>query len=179
METTMATEVTHDRLTGTWNFAAVHSSAGFSVKYLVAAFRGRFEEVDAQLVDGRPTGAVKVASIAVKDENLAAHLQSPDFFDAEQYPEIAFASNSLDIDGDRLELDGELTMKGTTRPIHATGTVNGPTEDFAGNTRLGFTLETTIDRTEFGVDWNADLPKGGRALSNSVTLTVELEFIKG
>ena len=84
----------------------------------------------------------------------------------------------LGIDEDTLELDGVLTLKGVTKPVHATGTINGPTDDFAGNTRLGFTLETTIDRTEFGVDWNADLPKGGRALSNEVNLVVELEFIK-
>ena len=65
-----------------------------------------------------------------------------------------------------------------TKPVHATGTIDGPIEDFMGNTRLGFTLETTINRTDFGVSWNADLPKGGKALSDEVTLTVELEFHK-
>jgi polyisoprenoid-binding protein YceI len=174
----MATALTQDRLTGTWNYVPVHSSAGFAVKYLVASFRGRFEDLDAKLVDGQIQGSVKVASISVKDENLAGHLQSPDFFDAERHPEISFSSDTLAIDGDRVELDGQLTMKGITKPIHATGTVNGPTEDFAGNTRLGFALETSLDRTEFGLNWNADLPKGGRALSDEVTLTVELEFIK-
>jgi polyisoprenoid-binding protein YceI len=167
------------RLAGTWKFIPVHSSANFSVNYLVAKFRGRFEELDASLEDGVLTGAVKVASVSVKDANLIGHLQGPDFFDAERYPEITFTSTILDIDGDTLELDGELTLKGVTKPVHATGTVNGPTEDFMGNTRLGFTLETTIDRTDFGVDWNAELPKGGRALSDEVTLVVELEFVKG
>lgn len=171
-----ATETAQDRLTGTWNFAPVHSSAGFKVKYLVASFSGRFEEIDAKLSDGVLSGSVPVTSIKVRDENLAAHLQSPDFFDAENHPEIAFRSDRLEIDGDSVELYGEITIKGTTKPVHATGTVNGPTEDFAGNTRLGFTLDTTVDRTEFGVDWNADLPKGGKALGNDVTLHVELEF---
>jgi polyisoprenoid-binding protein YceI len=157
---------------------AVHSSASFAVKYLVASFRGRFEDVTAELIDGHLEGAVKVASVSVKDQNLSAHLQSPEFFDAERHPEISFSSSSLGIDGDRVEADGELTMKGITRPIHATGTVNGPTEDFSGNTRLGFTFGTTVDRTDFGLNWNADLPKGGRALSDEVTLTVELEFLK-
>jgi polyisoprenoid-binding protein YceI len=174
----MATDLAQDRLTGTWRFSPVHSSASFAVGYLVASFRGDFKELEARLADGRLSGSVKVASIAVKDENLAAHLQGPDFFDAEQHPEILFSSEEPAIDGDRVELDGELTMKGVTKPIHATGTVHGPTEDFAGNTRLGFELETTIDRTEFGINWNADLPRGGRALSDKVTLTVELEFIK-
>jgi polyisoprenoid-binding protein YceI len=174
----MATDLAQDRLAGTWRFSPVHSSASFAVEYLVASFRGDFKELSAQLADGRLSGAARVDSIAVKDENLAAHLQGPDFFDAERNPEISFSSHQLAIDGDHVELDGELTMKGVTRPIHATGTVHGPTEDFAGNTRLGFALETTVDRTEYGIDWNADLPKGGRALSDKVTLTVELEFIE-
>ena len=100
------------------------------------------------------------------------------FFHAERHPEISFSSSNLSIEGDEVEVDGELTMKGITKPIHAIGTVNGPTEDFAGNTRLGFTFETTVDRTDFGINWNADLPRGGRALSDQVTLTVELEFLK-
>jgi len=172
----MSTQTIDERLAGTWAFTPVHSSAGFSVKYLVATFSGRFEELDAELTDGRLQGAVDVASVKVKDENLAAHLQSPDFFDAADHPRIEFASDELSIDGEDVVLDGELTIKGTTKPVRATGSVNGPTEDFAGNTRLGFVLETTVDRTEFGVDWNADLPKGGRALSSEVKLTVELEF---
>jgi len=174
----MATDVTQDRLAGTWNFNRVHSSAAFSIKYLVAAFRGEFDRFDAQLADGQLSGSVEVASIDVKDENLAAHLQGPDFFDAENHPTISFRSTSLTLDGDRAEIDGELTMRGVTKPIHAAGTVSGPTEDFMGNTRLGFTFETTVNRHDFGVSWNADLPKGGKALADEVTLHVELEFLK-
>jgi polyisoprenoid-binding protein YceI len=172
----MSVNTAQDRLAGTWNFAQVHSSADFSVKYLVAQFRGSFQELDAKLQDGVLTGSAKVASIKVKDENLTGHLMAPDFFDAEQFPEISFKSTILDIQGDQLTLDGELTLKGVTKPVKATGTVAGPTEDFMGNTRLGFTLETKINRTDFGVSWNADLPKGGKALGDEVTLTVELEF---
>jgi polyisoprenoid-binding protein YceI len=175
---TQTAETIQERLAGTWKFIPLHSSANFSVKYLVAHFRGRFEELDASLSDGVLTGSAKVASVSVKDPNLVGHLLAPDFFDAERFPEITFTSTVLGIDGDTLELDGVLTLKGITKPVHATGTINGPTADFAGNTRLGFTLETTIDRTDFGVDWNAELPKGGRALSNDVTLVVELEFVK-
>lgn len=173
------TDTTTDRLAGTWNFAPVHSAASFTVKYLVAKFRGSFDAFDAQLSGGKLTGSVKVASVSVKDENLVAHLLAPDFFDAEQFPEISFASSSITLDGDDATIAGDLIIKGTTKPLEATGTVNGPTEDFMGNTRLGFTFETTIDRAAFGVDWNADLPKGGKALSNDVTLLVELEFHKG
>ncbi|MBA2350132.1 MAG: YceI family protein [Solirubrobacterales bacterium] len=175
----MSTTAVQDRLAGAWSFSPVHSSAAFSVKYLVARFRTGFEELDASLADGVLSGAVKVASIDLKDENFKGHMMGSDFFDAEQHPEITFRSQVLDVRGDTLSLEGELTMKGVTKAVAATGTVKGPTEDYMGNTRLGFTLETTIDRTDFGVSWNADLPKGGRALSDEVTLTVELEFGQG
>jgi polyisoprenoid-binding protein YceI len=174
MSATTATE----RLAGDWTLNPTHSSAEFSVKYLVAKFRGSFGELTGTLKDGVLSGTANVTSVSVKDQNLIGHLQSPDFFDAEQNPELTFRSTSIDVSGDEVELDGELTIKGTTRPIHATGTVQGPTEDFAGNTKIGLALETTIDRTAFGLNWNAELPKGGKALSDQVTLSVELEFVK-
>ncbi len=167
-----------DRLAGNWNFAAAHSSAEFSVKYVVSTFRGSFEDLSASLQDGALQGSAKIASVKVKDDNLNGHLMAPDFFDAEQFPEIGFRSTSITADGDTATVEGELTLKGVTKPITATGTLEGPAEDFMGNTRLGFTLETTIDRTDFGVSWNAELPSGQQALSNDVTLHVELEFHK-
>src|SRR4051794_28367469 len=167
-----------DRLVGAWDFSAVHSAITFSVPYVVASFRASFEEVAATLVDGKLSGAAKVASVDVKDENLAAHLMSAEFFDADNHPEITFTSDELKINGDNVQLDGELTIKGITQPLHATGTVEGPTEDPTGNTRLGFTLKAMIDRTAYGVSWNADLPMGGRALSDDVELSAELEFIR-
>jgi polyisoprenoid-binding protein YceI len=167
-----------DRLAGTWNFATAHSSGEFAVKYVVSTFRGSFTDLSATLEDGVLAGTAKVASVHVKDDNLTGHLMAPDFFDAEQHPEISFRSDSLAADGDTLTLQGELTLKGVTKPITATGTVEGPAEDFMGNTRLGFTLDATIDRTEYGVSWNADLPNGSKALSDEVNLHVELEFHK-
>ncbi len=88
----MSTPAIQDRLAGAWNFSPVHSSADFSIKYLVAKFRARFEELDAKLEDGVLTGSVKVASIDLKDENFEGHLMTADFFDAEQHPEITFRS---------------------------------------------------------------------------------------
>lgn len=175
----MATQTGQDRLSGNWNFNPTHSSVEFAVKYLVASFRGRFDQVDAKLEDGRLSGSAKVDSISVKDENLIGHLLSPDFFDAESHPELTFESESLQIDGDSATIDGKLTIKGNTNPIQATGDVAGPTVGAHGETRLGFTFETTIDRTAYGLDWNADLPAGGKALSNDVKLTIELEFLQG
>jgi polyisoprenoid-binding protein YceI len=174
----MSVVALQDRLAGAWNFSPVHSAVMFSVAYVVASFRASFEEVAATLVDGKLSGAAEVASVDVKDENLAAHLMSAEFFDADNHPEITFTSDELTINGDNIQLDGELTIKGITNALHATGTVEGPTEDSMGNMRLGFTLKAVIDRTAYGVSWNADLPRGGRALSDDVELTAELEFIR-
>src|ERR1700733_3980748 len=88
------------RLAGTWKFIPVHSSASFSVRYLVAHFRGRFEELDASLVDGVLVGSARVASVSVKDPTLVGHLLAPDFFDAERFPEISFTSTVLGVVGD-------------------------------------------------------------------------------
>jgi len=170
---------TTEQLAGTWELDRVHSTAGFAVKHMVVAtFRGRFEEFDASISDGKLTGTVKVASIVVKDENLAAHLQAPDFFDGERYPEIRYESGDIRVDGDEVVVDGELTIKGHSTPVQACGQIAGPGEDIAGNTKLGISLETIIDRTEFGLNWNAPLPKGGVALANDVKLSVELELVQ-
>jgi polyisoprenoid-binding protein YceI len=114
----------------------------------------------------------------VKDENLQAHLGAPDFFDIERYPEIGFRSTSLRREGDQLIVDGELTIKGNTRAIEARGEVSGPAVTLGDVTKLGLTLETIVDRTEFGLNWNAPLPRGGFAVANDVRLTVELELIQ-
>jgi polyisoprenoid-binding protein YceI len=168
---------------GTWTEDTAHSSATFAVKYLVSTFTGNFSAIDAKLdvaEDGsaKLVGSVKTESVAVRDENLTAHLGSPDFFDTEQYPEIKFESTDITRNGEELTLAGDLTIKGNTRPVTATGTFVGPLEDAFGNTKVGVTLETTVDRSQFGLDWNAELPTGGKALSNEVKLTVELHRVK-
>jgi polyisoprenoid-binding protein YceI len=164
-------------LQGTYVFDPIHSSASFSVKHMiVSTFRGRFEKFDATLVDGKLTGTVDVGSIVVKDENLAAHLQSPEFFDAERYPELRFVSSEIRPDGDEVVVDGELTIKGVTKAVEARGTIEGPAVTFGDVNKIGLSLEAIIDRTEFGLSWNAPLPKGGFALANDVKLIVELEL---
>jgi polyisoprenoid-binding protein YceI len=170
--------------TGTWAVDKIHSSASFAVKHMVVAtFRGRFEDFDAQLdvnEDGsaKLVGSVDPRTIVVKDENLAVHLQSPDFFDTEQYPEIRFEADSVRIEGDEAIVEGDLTIKGNTERVTSRGAYVGPHEDIAGNTKIGLSLETIVDRTKFGLNWNAPLPKGGFALANDVQLIVELELAK-
>jgi len=182
---TAVTQQTQQQLpTGTWKLDPIHSSAGFAVKHMaVATFRGRFEDFDATLnvaEDGSAqlVGSVDPESIVVKDENLAGHLQSPDFFDTERYDEIRFDSRSIRIEGDEAILEGNLTIKGNTNPVTARGAYVGPHEDIAGSTRIGLSFETVVDRTQYGLNWNAPLPKGGFAVSNEVTLVVELELAK-
>jgi polyisoprenoid-binding protein YceI len=165
--------------TGTWTVDNVHSSIGFEVEHMVSTFRGRFESYDAQLVDGRLVGTVAVPSVRVYDENLEAHLQSPEFFDAERYPELRFESRDLSIDDDgNVALEGELTIKGVTKPVTGRGRYSYVEADIAGGERIGLALEATVDRREFDLNWNAPLPKGGFALGNDVTLVVALELVK-
>ena len=169
---------------GTYTTDGVHSSAGFAVKHMLATFRGSFGTVNATVTveeDGtaRLTGTVPVDSVIVKDENLQAHLQSPEFFDAEQHPEIRFESTEIELDGPTATLTGDLTIKGHTERVTAEGSVVGPLEDPFGNTKLGLQFETVVDRTKFGLNWNAPLPKGGFMLANDVTLSVDLELLQG
>jgi len=167
---------------GTWTSDPTHSSASFAVKHMVVAtFRGRFEKLDASLKvsedgGGELIGSVDAGSIVVKDENLQAHLGSPDFFDTERFPQLRFVSKSIRRDGEELVLDGDLTIKDHTHTVEARGTITEPHETLGGAVKVGVTLETVIDRTKFGLDWNAPLPKGGFALSDEVKLTVELEL---
>jgi polyisoprenoid-binding protein YceI len=169
--------------TGIWKSDPVHSSVGFAVKHMVVAtFRGAFTDFDVTLAneDGAPRldGVVRVDSVDVRDEQLTGHLLSPDFFDAERTPEIRFASQDIRTDGDELIVDGELTIKGTTKPVVSRGTIVGPVPNVAGEDRIGIGLETTVDRRDYGLNWNAELPKGGFAVENEVTLTVQLELAK-
>jgi len=167
---------------GTWKSDPVHSTVAFAVKHqIVATFRGKFSDFEATLVGGEEpklTGVVKVASIVVEDENLYGHLLTPDFFDAERFPELRFESTSIDRDGDTFVADAELTVKGVTKPVTVKGTFAGPITDPWGGERLGLSLETTIDRTAYGIEWNTPLPGGGFAVSNDVALLAELELVK-
>jgi polyisoprenoid-binding protein YceI len=168
---------------GSWSLDPVHSRVDFEVSYLAGTFKGEFHEIQAALtVHGERAsldGTAKVASVGVKDENLSAHLQSPDFFDAERHPELRFAAQDIRLGGDgNVAVDGELTIKGVTKPVGLTGTVTAPIADPYGNERIGLTLSTKIDRTDFGLNWNNPLPSGEPSLANDVTILAELQFVK-
>jgi polyisoprenoid-binding protein YceI len=171
--------------TGTWQADKIHSTVAFAVKHMVVAtYRGTFKSYDATLASDdaglRLTGVVDAASVDVADENLRGHLGSPDFFDVERTPEIRFESVDLAVaDDGSLTVEGDLTIKGHTERVESTGNLSYIEADMSGNERIGVELETEVDRTKFGLNWNAPLPKGGFALSNEVKLTAHLEFTRG
>jgi polyisoprenoid-binding protein YceI len=164
--------------TGTWNADPVHSDLGFAIDYMAGTFRGSFSTFGAEVADGRLTGWADVASVQVKDPSLEAHLQSPEFFDAERHPRLTFASRRIERSGDEVTIEGEITIKGHTEPVELHGTLTEPAGDPFGNERFGLRLSTTVDRTAFGLTWNAPLPTGEPALANEVTLVADLQLVK-
>ena len=164
--------------TGTWGGDPVHSEVAFTVDYMAGTFRGTFSKFDIRVADGRLEGTVDVSSVQVKDPDLEAHLQTPDFFDAERNPQLRFVSKDVHRSGSDVTIDGEITIKGETRPIELKGTINDPAPDPYGNERFGLKLEGGLDRTQFGVSWNTPLPSGEPALATHVTLIAELQFVK-
>jgi polyisoprenoid-binding protein YceI len=175
----MSTETTQQALpTGTWSADTVHSTVGFAVPYLVGTFQGTFSDFDARLSDGVLRGTAEVASVQVKDPNLEAHLQNPDFFDAERFPQFSFEAQDFSRAGDDLTIAGELTLKGHTEPVEIKGHVSDPAPDPYGGERFGVQLKTTVDRTKFGISWNNPLPGGDWALADDVTILVDLQLSK-
>jgi polyisoprenoid-binding protein YceI len=168
-------------LAGTFNADPVHSSFGFAVRYQgVSLYKGTLDDVTATLSDGKLAGSAKVESISIRQpEQFRAHVLSPEFFDAANHPEVTFTSSDVDLREDGTAVvDGELTIKGITKPVTATGTWTAPAADAFGNTRGHLNLEATVDRTAYEMRWNAPLPSGGNALANDVTLTVDISLIE-
>ena len=171
----MTTTLTEQTIpTGTWTLDTAHSQVGYAVKHAgISLFKGSVDGFDASLADGTLKGSAPVTGIKVEGENFAAHLLSPEFFDAERHPTLSFTSTELRRDGDELVVEGELEIRGERRPVRLTGTIAGPVMD-----RIGISLETVIDRTDFGITWNMELPSGGAVLENEVKITADLELAK-
>jgi polyisoprenoid-binding protein YceI len=165
----------------TWAADPIHSDVAFEIEYAgVSTFRGSFRDFDATLEGSTLAGSARVASVDVKDEQLSGHLQSPDFFDAERFPEIAFRADTLSVaDDGAVTGTGELTIKGVTKPVELKGRLaSAASVDPFGRERLGLTLGTTIDRNQFGIEWNAPNQSGGNYLGDKVTLKADLTFVR-
>jgi polyisoprenoid-binding protein YceI len=169
---------------GTYVVDPVHSSITFAITHNgVATFRSGFDAYEAKLSGGdvpRLEGAVDVSSIKIDEEQLKGHLLSPDFFDAGRYPQLRFESSALDVAEDgSVSLRGELEIRGEKREVEANGGKFGRLgADLAGNARVGLSLAATVDRRNFGLDWNAELPSGGEVLDYEVSIAVELELVE-
>ena len=181
---TTATETTTAVPTGTWIVDNSHSSASFEVEHGgLSVFRGGFKPIQATLTSTDDDGAtlegrVAVEAISIDDDNIRPHLLSPDFFDVARNPEITYRSTAISGDADDLTVTGELSMAGITLPVEARGRVRGPVSFGEGMDKLSLSLETTIDRTAFGMVWQMELPGGQQALGNDVRLVVELELLR-
>jgi len=164
----------------TFTLDPVHSSFGFGIKHNgISTFRGQFEQVDARLEHGVLIGMAQVESIKTAIPDLRGHLLSPDFFNAAETPTVEFRSTDIRLGEDgSAEVDGELTIRGVTKPVTARGTFASGS-NLGGSDVVGFDLEATVDRREYGLNWQAQLPKGGEVLAWDVTLQIHLELIKG
>jgi polyisoprenoid-binding protein YceI len=171
---------------GTWAIDPVHSEVSFTVRHMmVSKVRGRFDTFEGTIVtaanplDSTVTASVDLSSINTGQEQRDAHIRSADFFEVEKHTHMTFASTGIRADGGDLKLDGDLTLKGVTKPVTFALEVNGFGPDAYGGTRVGFSATTEINRKDFGVNFDGPIPgvPGGVAVSDKATITLEIEGV--
>ena len=171
---------------GTWAIDPVHSEVSFTVRHMmVSKVRGRFDTFEGTIVTGATpldstvTASVDLSSINTGQEQRDAHIRSADFFETDKHTHMTFASTGVRVDGGDFLLDGDLTLKGVTKPVTFKLDINGFGPDAYGGTRVGFSASTEINRSEFGVNFNGPIPgvPGGVAVSEKVTINLEIEGI--
>lgn len=183
---TTATSVPAGYLAGTWDIDPVHSEVSFVVRHMVVSkVRGRFDKFEGTIVTAEDPllssveVTVDAASINTNQEQRDAHIRSADFLDADGYPQITFRSAALRFAGDGFSIDGDLTIRGVTKPVTLQVEANGFTPDTYGGTRTGFSATTVLDRQDFGVSYNGPIPGADNAmvLSDKVTINIEIEAV--
>jgi polyisoprenoid-binding protein YceI len=174
--------------TTVWNIDPVHSVAEFKVKHMmITNVKGRFKDVKgtlafdpADVTKSKITAEINAASIDTHDADRDTHLKSADFLDVEKFPTLTFTSTRITKAGaGELKVDGDLTIHGVTRPV--VFEVEGPSEpgkDPWGNTRIGWSATTKINRKDYGLTWNAALEAGGFLVGDQVTITLDVEAVK-
>lgn len=173
-------------LSGTWDIDPTHSTVGFSVKHaMVATTRGRFAGftggavIDAESPENSTLWLeIDATTVDTSNADRDAHLRSNDFFGSEDHPKLTFRSTSVKVDGDEIRTVGDLTIKGTTRPVELTWTFNGIAKDPFGNVKTGFDGEGAVNRKDWDLTWNAALETGGVLISDKVKLVLEIEANK-
>jgi polyisoprenoid-binding protein YceI len=177
-----------EQLTGTYDIDAAHSSLEFAAKHaMVTTVRGRFSDFSGTLyLDGanpessRAEVTIKVASLDSRSDQRDEHLRGADFFDVETYPEITFKSTraAAGKDDDEYRLWGDLTIKGVTREVELVLTFTGSAQDPWGGQRVGFEGRTTVNRKDWGLNWNVALEAGGLLVSEKVKLSLDIAAVK-
>jgi polyisoprenoid-binding protein YceI len=168
--------------TGTWSVDPAHSTVEFAIRHIgIATVKGRAVGVTGTIVGGASpsvSGLVDASTLTTFDENRDGHLRSPDFFDVERHPELRFDSTAVETEGDEIVVAGDLTLKGVTRQVELRGRYTGAGVDPWGNERIGLELAGTVDRTAFGLTWNAPIPGGGFLLPDEVELTASFSAVR-
>jgi polyisoprenoid-binding protein YceI len=169
---------------GTWSLDPVHTQIGFVVRHMmVSKVRGHFETYTGTITTAdQPTDSsaeveVDLSSITTGNDQRDGHLRSSDFFDVDNHPKMTFRSTGITTDGEDFLVDGDLTIRGVTRPITLKVELGGFGPDNYGGTRCGFSATTEINRRDFGVNWNAAIEGGGVVVSDKVTINIEAEAI--
>jgi polyisoprenoid-binding protein YceI len=171
---------------GTWAIDPVHSEVSFTVRHMmVSKVRGRFDKFEGTIVTAEDplassvTASVDLDSINTGQEQRDAHIRSADFFEVEKYPTMTFVSTAVKGGEEGFILEGDLTLKGITRAVAFNLELNGIGPDAYGGTRIGFSAETQIGRSDFGVNFNGPIPgvPGGVAVSENVTINLEIEGV--
>jgi polyisoprenoid-binding protein YceI len=169
---------------GTWTIDPVHSSIGFSVRHLmVSKVRGTFDKFSGAITvadDGAPsvTAEIAVDSVSTNNEQRDAHIKSADFFDVGEHPTATFTSNRVRDNGDRYVLDGDLTLKGVTKPVSLDLEFYGVNPGAGHGEVAGFEASVVLNRKDFGIDIDMPLETGGAVVGDKVTVTIEIEALK-
>ncbi len=170
----------------TWAIDPAHTTIEFAVKHLmISTVRGRFGDLSGtiQLDDERPEHSsiavtINVASIDTRQEDRDAHLRSADFFDVEHFPVMQFRSTRIERTGDAFRVEGDLTIRGVTRPVTLSVTEEGRAKDPWGGSRVGYSASTRINRRDFGLTWNQALETGGFVVGDEVKISADVELVR-
>jgi len=169
---------------GTWAIDPVHSEVGFSVRHMmVSKVRGKFSTFEGTIttaanpLESSVTASIDLSSINTGNEQRDGHLRSSDFFDVETHPQMTYRSTQIRAEHGDYLVDGELTIRGVTRPVTLAIELNGIGPDAYGGTRAGFTATGELNRKDFGVNWNAAIEGGGVVVSDQVALSLEIEAV--
>lgn len=169
---------------GTWNIDPTHSTVSFTIRHLaISKVKGTFDRFEGTITTGETPeqssteASVEVASINTNQSQRDEHLRTADFFKADEFPKLSFRSTGVRQDGESLKVDGELTMRGVTKPVTFDVEPGGVVVDGYGQTKLGLEARTKVNRKEFGIEWNAPLEAGGLTLGDEVKIDLDLQAV--